>query len=44
VATFSILGTINWLYHWYRPDRGLSLEALAAELIDIPLHGLLIEK
>jgi AcrR family transcriptional regulator len=43
VATFSILGMINWLYHWYRPDKGLSLEALAEELINILFRGLLNE-
>jgi len=40
VATFSILGMINWLYHWYRPDKGLSLEKIAEELIDIIFRGL----
>jgi AcrR family transcriptional regulator len=43
VATFSILGMINWLYHWYRPDKGLSLEALAEQLINILFRGLLSE-
>jgi len=43
VATFSILGTINWLYHWYRSDRGLPLEALSEQLVDILFHGLLSE-
>jgi len=40
VATFSILGMINWLYHWYRPDKGLSLEKVAEELIEIIFRGL----
>jgi AcrR family transcriptional regulator len=43
VATFGILGMINWLYHWYRPDKGLSLEALAEQLINILFSGLLSE-
>ena len=43
VATFAILGMINWLYHWYRPDKDLSLEALAEQLIDILFRGLLSE-
>ena len=43
VATFSILGMINWLYHWYRPDKGLSLEALAEQIINILFRGLLSE-
>jgi len=40
VATFSILGMINWLYHWYRADKGLSLEKVAEELIEIIFRGL----
>jgi AcrR family transcriptional regulator len=43
VATFGILGMINWLYHWYRQDKGLSLEALAEQLINILFRGLLSE-
>lgn len=43
VATFGILGMINWLYHWYRPEKGLSLEALAEQLINILFRGLLSE-
>jgi AcrR family transcriptional regulator len=39
-ATFGILGMINWLYHWYRPDKGLSLEKVAEELIEIMFRGL----
>jgi AcrR family transcriptional regulator len=40
VATFGILGMINWLYHWYRPDKVLSLEKIATELIEIIFSGL----
>jgi AcrR family transcriptional regulator len=40
VATFGILGMINWLYHWYRPGKGLSLEKVAEELIGIMFRGL----
>ena len=43
VATFGVLGMINWLYHWYRPDKGLSLEQLAEQLISILFRGLLNE-
>ena len=41
VAAFSILGMINWLYHWYRSDKGLSLEKVAEQLIEILFRGLL---
>lgn len=40
-ATFGILGMINWLYHWYRPEKGLSIEQLAEEIINILFSGLL---
>lgn len=39
-ATFSILGMINWLYHWYRPDKALSIEQLAEEILNILFSGL----
>ncbi len=40
-ATFGILGMINWLYHWYRPEKGLSIEQLAEEITNILFSGLL---
>jgi AcrR family transcriptional regulator len=40
-ATFGILGMINWLYHWYRPEKKLSIEQLAEEIINILFSGLL---
>lgn len=44
VATFGILGMINWLYHWYRPERRLSIEHVADEIINILFFGLLREE
>jgi AcrR family transcriptional regulator len=41
VATFGIIGMINWLYHWYNPDKGLSLEQVADQIINILFGGLL---
>lgn len=43
-ATFGILGTINWLYHWYRPEKSLSIEKLADNIIHNLFYGLLIDK
>lgn len=40
-ATFGIFGMINWLYHWYRPNKRLSLEELAEHIINILFYGLL---
>lgn len=43
-ATFGILGMINWLYHWYRPEKRLSIEQVAEEIINILFFGLLREE
>lgn len=39
--TFSLFGVINSLYHWYRPEKPLSIERIAGELADLLLLGLL---
>lgn len=44
VATFGIIGMINWLYHWYHPDKSLSLEQIADQIINILFSGLLPRK
>jgi hypothetical protein len=44
VATFGILGMINWLYHWYRPGKGISLEHIADRIVSILFFGLMTEK
>ena len=35
VATFSLLGTVLWIYKWYRPDGALTEEQLADEMVDL---------
>ncbi|MCK4787973.1 MAG: TetR family transcriptional regulator [Desulfobacteraceae bacterium] len=40
-ATFGIFGMMNWLYHWYRPEKNLSLEQLAEQIVSNLFHGLL---
>ena len=40
-SAFSILGQINWLYHWYKPDGGLSTGELADEVV-IMKDGLVV--
>jgi AcrR family transcriptional regulator len=44
VATFGILGMINWLYHWYRPEKRLSIEKCADEIVNYVFYGLLNEE
>lgn len=41
VATFSLLAMVMWLPRWYRPGGHLSPDAVAADLTDIALGGLL---
>lgn len=40
-GAFAILGQINWLYQWYRPEGRLSTGELADEVVAILFHGLL---
>ncbi len=41
VATFAMLGMINWIYQWYRPGCRLDENALAETLADLFLNGVL---
>jgi len=41
VATFSLLGMINWLSRWFRQDAALTEEQVAEQIVKIALHGLL---
>jgi TetR/AcrR family transcriptional regulator len=41
VANFTIFGTINWFYRWYRTEKPLNEEAIANEMIKILFSGLL---
>lgn len=43
-AAFGIFGMINWLYHWYRPNKKLTIEELAMHIVNILFHGLLSSK
>ena len=40
VATFSLLGMVNWLSRWYRADGPLDEQQIAVAIVDIALHGL----
>ena len=41
VAVFAMLGMINWIYQWYKPDGRLDETALADSLADLFLGGVL---
>ena len=38
-AAFALLGMINWIYQWYRPDGSLSEETLVRQYTDIFFAG-----
>jgi AcrR family transcriptional regulator len=40
-ATFFLLGSLNWIYQWYKVDGRLSESQLVAELIDLFSNGFL---
>ena len=43
-ATFGIFGMINWLYHWYKPNKRLTIDELAEHIVNILFYGLLSEE
>jgi len=38
-ATFALLGMINWIYQWYRPEGKLNAEQLAEQYTEIFFAG-----
>ncbi len=38
-AAFALLGMINWIYQWYKPDGPLTGEALVRQYTDIFFQG-----
>lgn len=40
IATFAILGSINWIARWYRPDGALTADELGSEFADHLVGGL----
>ncbi len=40
LATLGVLGTCNWLYHWYSPTGRLQPEQIADAFADLLLDGL----
>jgi len=41
VATFSLLGMINWLSRWYRAEGALNEQQVAQAIVDLALNGLI---
>jgi len=42
-ASLAILGMMNWVYQWYRPDGELQPEEIAARFADLVLGGLAVD-
>lgn len=40
LATNAVLGALNWSHRWFRPDRGVAPDDVAAVFVEIFLHGL----
>ena len=38
-AAFALVGMINWIYQWYKPDGSLTGDALAQQYTDIFFRG-----
>lgn len=43
MATFAILGMLNWLYAWYRPDGPLTPAQIADEYVALGLQGVMAD-
>ena len=41
VAVFAMLGALNWLYAWFRPEGRLSAERVREILVDLVMSGVL---
>lgn len=39
VAAFGILGSINWVYHWYREDGDVSFDEVKDSILTFALSG-----
>lgn len=39
----ALLGMLNWMHHWYRPDGRLSPTEIAKVFSDFALHGILVD-
>ncbi len=40
VMTFSIISSLHWLYFWFKPQKGLSLEEIVEEIASMYLKGI----
>jgi AcrR family transcriptional regulator len=43
-TTFSILGMVNWIYHWYKPAGGLTVKQVSDDIINMIFYGILANR
>jgi AcrR family transcriptional regulator len=43
LAAFALLGVLNWMITWYRPNGRLRAEEIADQFADLVLDGLILE-
>ncbi len=43
IAAFSVLGSMNWLYQWYRPDGPMSIDDIAEQLATMAVNSVKAE-
>jgi AcrR family transcriptional regulator len=41
-AAFALLGMINWIYQWYKPEGELQVQNLVPQFTDLLFGGLLV--
>ncbi|MGH9413627.1 MAG: TetR/AcrR family transcriptional regulator [Terriglobales bacterium] len=41
VAAMALLGMMNWMYQWYRPEGGVSEQEIARQYTELFFHGAL---
>jgi hypothetical protein len=39
-AAFALLGMINWIYQWYKPEGELQAQSLIPQFTDLILGGI----
>ena len=44
VASYGLLGMLNWSYKWYNPEGRLSVQEVAAEFTSLALAGIAADK
>ncbi len=43
LVSFALLGVLNWMITWYRPNGRLRAELIADQFADLVLDGLVVE-